>query len=100
MIAGDVKVIKFCIHCNEVGTNTCDWLPIIYQTIAVGLCYFALDTQRGDFSWRRKERKETSLFVFLHHTQAVVCVCVWGWRAEKRVGEGVVELTVLKSLNM
>lgn len=95
MIAGDVKVIKFCIHRNEVGTNKCDWLPIIYQTTEVGSCYFALDTERGDFflaweqeSWRRKERekkkKKRSLFVFLRHTQAVMCMCVWRRSAKKQ----------------
>lgn len=50
MIAVDVKVIKFCIHCNEIDTNTCNWLPIIYQSTEVSLCYFVLDTERGDFS--------------------------------------------------
>lgn len=97
MIAGcaDVKVIKFCIHCNEVDTNTCDWLPIIYQTIEVGLCYFALDPERGDIflaweqeSGRRRERKEQSLFLFQHHMQAVMLVCALGRRAKTVTGVG------------
>lgn len=54
---------------------------------------------------RKREKKEkTPLFVFLRHTQAVMCMCVWrrsakeqpvGWR-----GAGIVDVTVLKSLNM
>lgn len=79
----DVKVIKFCIHCNEVDTNTCDWLPIIYQTTEVGLCYFALDTERGDFSSLGNKRagggrKEKEHFFHLsrRHTQAVMSWCV------------------------
>lgn len=98
MIAGctDVKVIKFCIHCNEVDTNTYDWLPIIYQTTEVGLCYFALDTERGDFflAWeqesrRRKERKETSQAFSLSasHTGSHVLVCMC-WDGEQRMCSG------------
>lgn len=79
MIAGDGRVIKICIHCNEVGTNTCHWLPIIHHNTEVG---FALNTEEGVFffvfcTWEQEKEKETPLFfVFLHYTQAVVCVCV------------------------
>ena len=78
MIAGDVKVIKFCIHCNEVETNTRDWLPIIYQTTEVGCCYFALDSERGDFSSLGNERggKKEKKHHFFSHVETVVCVCV------------------------
>lgn len=87
MIAGcaDVKVIKFWIHCNEVDTNACDWLPIIYQTTEVGLRYFALDPKRGDIflAWEResrriRQRKEQSLFLFQRCIQAVMSVCALG----------------------
>lgn len=86
----DVKVIKFCIHCNEVDTNTCDWLPIIYQTIEVGFCYFALDPERGDFPSLGNKRaegerkgKKQSLFLLLQHMEAVVLVCALGQRAKE-----------------
>lgn len=99
MIAGDVKVIKFCIHCNEVETNTCDWLPIIYQTTEVGWCYFALDSERGDFSSlgnERGEKKEKKRH-FFSHMETVVCV-----RRRRAEGgsSGGLDVTVLKSLNM
>lgn len=100
MIAGNVKVIKFCIHRNEVGTNTCDWLPIIYQTTEVGSCYFALDTERGDFflaweqeSWRRKEREKKKkkhhfLSFCVTHKQLCACVCGDGARRSSLWGRG------------
>lgn len=81
MIAGDVKVIKFCIHCNEVGANTCDWLPIIYQTPEFGaVAVLPLIAREGIFfsllareqeSCRRKKKKEgkkrniTSVFPYV-----------------------------------
>lgn len=84
MIAGDVKVIKSCIHCNEVETNTRDWLPIIYQTTEVGSCYFALDSERGDFSslgntragGEKKEKKHHFFFFSFGVTRKQSCVCV------------------------
>lgn len=84
MIAGDGRVIKICIHCNEVGTNTCHWLPIIHHNTEVG---FALNTEEGLLffffglgSERRsaEEEKETLLFfcLFALHASSGVCVCV------------------------
>lgn len=98
MIAGsaDVKVIKFCIHCNEVDTNTCDWLPIIYQAVEVGLCFFALDPERGDLSLlgnkrAEGERKEKNSRFFLRsasHAGSRVLVCVFWDRVQRKCRRG------------
>lgn len=52
MIVSGVKVIKL------EDTNTYDWLPIIYQTLEIGLSCFTLDSEREDFFPSSSENKK------------------------------------------
>lgn len=92
---GNVKVIKFCILCNEVGTGKCNCLPVIYQTIEVSKCCFALDIERGDFILHFRTREGESFCATCE--QSLVC----RRRLKMAVGVGcAVDVTLLKSLNM
>lgn len=50
MIADDGKVVKIRMRSNEVGTDTCHWLPpFCHRHPACFFCFFALHTQKEGF---------------------------------------------------